>query len=74
MIMKTLSVGTSTVLQMRGLINLEETRMPDNWQQQPLQTIGALHNLIDIWHDGHKDEQNYTWTGRHLNGSYSYTH
>ena len=34
MIMKILSVGTSTVLQMRGLINLEETGMPDNWQQQ----------------------------------------
>ena len=36
-----------------------------------LQTIGALHNVIDIWRDRHKDEQNYTWTGRHpTNGSF----
>ena len=36
-----------------------------------LQTICALHNLVDIWRDRHKDERNYTWTGRHpTNGSF----
>ena len=30
-----------------------------------LQTICAQYNLTDIWRDRHKDERNYTWTGRH---------
>ena len=30
-----------------------------------LQTMCSQNNLIDIWRDRHKDERNYTWTGRH---------
>ena len=36
-----------------------------------LQTICAQYNLTDIWRDRHKDERNYTWTGRHpVNGTF----
>lgn len=30
-----------------------------------LQNICNKYHLTDIWRDRHKDERNYTWTGRH---------
>lgn len=30
-----------------------------------LNTISLQHGLTDIWRDRHKDERNFTWTGRH---------
>ena len=36
-----------------------------------LQAICTQFNLTAVWRDRHKDERNYTWTGRHpLNGSF----
>ena len=33
--------------------------------------ICTQYNLTDVWRDRHKDERNYTWTGRHpINGSF----
>ena len=36
-----------------------------------LQTTYTQYNLTDIWRDRHKDERDYTWTGRHpINGTF----
>lgn len=36
-----------------------------------LQTTCTQYNLTDIWRDRHKDERDYTWTGRHpINGTF----